>query len=99
MSNVLGEVPDHVQAALDASCAALIALRTASVEMAGGGDRLLVPRESERQAMELVRDAIRELRRVIGEHTGSPLALGFVRPDEAFSPAAPDDQLRSRRIA
>jgi hypothetical protein len=91
--------PDKVQAALDASCAALLALQDASDGLARGGEDLRSPEESERQAIELVHDAIHELRRLIGVQTGSPLALGFVRaePDDKSEPA--DGQPRSLRIA
>lgn len=91
--------PDKVQAALDASCAALLALQDASDDLARGGEDLRSPRESERQAIELVHDAIRELRRLVGAHTGSPLALGFVRAEADERSESPDGQPRSLRIA
>lgn len=91
--------PDKVQAALDASCAALLALQDASDDLARGGEDLRSPQESERQAIELVHDAIRELRRLAGAHTRSPLVLGFVCAESEEISESPDSQPRSLRIA
>jgi hypothetical protein len=91
---------DHLQAALDATCAALLALQKASGELDGVGDGSTRPQQAEREAIEYVRLAIRELRRLIGEQTGSPLALGFVRGmDVEAAELSGDNQPNSRRIA
>lgn len=90
--------PDQIQAALDASCAALLALQGASEDLAHGSESLRRPQESERQAIELVKEAIRELRRLSGV-TGSPLALGFVRGESGDDPDPPIGQPMSLRIA
>lgn len=89
---------DHLTAALEATCAALLALQNASGELAVGGDQLRAPQEAELRAIEHVRAAIRELRRLIGQRTGSPLALGFVR-GEPSEDDPPGDQSSSLRMA
>jgi hypothetical protein len=89
--------PDQVQAALDASCAALLALQDAQGDLEGAGDEYGRPRESAGQAIENVKDAIGELRRLIGVRAGSPLALGFAigdRGDELAGSAAQPSSLR-----
>lgn len=102
MSDSGGTVDEahHLLAALDATCAALLALQNASCELEGVGHGSGRPQEAEREAIEHVRVAIRELRRLIGARTGSPLALGFVRGVGGEDPDAPTDgQSSSRRIA
>jgi len=89
----------RVQAALDASCAALLALQDASDDLASGGEHLRHSHELERQAIAHVQAAIRDLRRLIGVHTGSPLALGFVQPAPQNHSEPVDGQTRSLRIA
>jgi hypothetical protein len=92
---------DHVQAALDASCAALLALESAAFEIRRAGGELEGSQAAELQAIELVRSAIFELRRSVGTAAVSPLAYGFVRARAASDPSGDDDeaQTSSFRIA
>lgn len=90
------EAADHIQAAIDATCAALLALQDASRELERAGNHPDHVGEAERRATELMHGMIRELRRLIGLHTGSPLALGFVRPGSTASAASPGMVSRTR---
>jgi hypothetical protein len=72
--------PDRVQAALDASCAALLALEQARDAMSSADGDLARSMQAELEAMELVRAAIRDLRRATPLGPPSALALGFVQP-------------------
>lgn len=90
---------DELQAALDAACAALLALQEASGRLAGAGEDLRSSKQAELEATELVRAAIRDLRRQLGERTGSPLALGFVRAQPDPDPDSPEDRPSSLRTA
>jgi hypothetical protein len=90
---------EDVQAALNASCAALLALQGASDTLAGAGEGFRRSHEAEQEAMELVRQAIGELRRQIGQHTASSLALGFVRGQSAGNVESPEGRPSSLRIA
>jgi hypothetical protein len=94
-----GVYPGQVQAALDASCAALLALRDASGDLADAGDEFGLPRESARQAIESVKEAIGELRRLIGVRAGSPLALGFAIADRGDELPGNGGQPNSLRMA
>jgi hypothetical protein len=76
---------DHVQAALDASCAALLALESAAMEIEQAGASLSQTQSVELEAMELVRSAILELRRSVGSAAVNPLAYGFVRERESHA--------------
>jgi hypothetical protein len=77
-----GSRTDHLQAALDASCAALIALERAQDELDDADPELVSSRLAEADAIEHVRIAIRELRRQTVRGPLNPLALGFVAPPE-----------------
>ena len=92
---------EHVQAALDASCAALLALESAALEIEEAGPDLGESQAAELKAMELVRSAIVELRRSVGSAAVSPLAYGFVRERASFAPSNPESpaQTTSFRIA
>jgi len=78
---------DQVQTALDASCAALLALEQAHGAMCEADAELERSKQAEVQAMELVRVAISDLRRFARSSAPSALALGFVQPQGEPSPA------------
>jgi hypothetical protein len=82
--------PDRVQVALDASCAALLALEQARDAMSAAGSELGRSLAAELQAMELVRAAISDLRRATRLAGPSPLALGFVTPAPDEPATEPD---------
>jgi uncharacterized membrane protein len=95
-----GHAREHVQAALDASCAALLALESAAIEIRDAGPELEQSQEAELKAMQLVRSAIIELRRSVGSEAVSPLAYGFASERTRSEPATPDQpQTSSFRIA
>jgi hypothetical protein len=77
---------DRLQDALGASCAALLALEHARNAMSGGAPELERSIEAELQAIELVRSAISDLRRITRTSTPSALAYGFVQPGEEGEP-------------
>ena len=70
---------DRVQVALDASCAALLALEQAREAMGAAEIELEWSMKAELEAIELVRAAIRDLRRATPRGPESALALGFVQ--------------------
>jgi hypothetical protein len=70
-----------VQVALDASCAALLALEQARDAMSSAGGAFDRSIKAELEAMELVRAAIRYLRGATPLGAQNALALGFVQPD------------------
>ncbi len=74
---------DHLRAALSSSCAALLALEDASGELADIGPGSIHPRDNERRAIELVREAIQEIKGLVGDSATTPLAFGFVCADDA----------------
>ena len=81
---------DHLQAALDASCAALLALEQAHDELDSADLGRSSSQRAEERAIEQVRIAIRELRRQTQRGPINPLALGFVHdePDASRHPTS-----------
>ncbi len=75
------QIPDHIQAALDASCAALLALEQAHDQLDSADLSSSTSQRAEERAIEQVRIAIRELRRQTARGPISPLALGFVNDE------------------
>ena len=71
--------PQHLQAALDASCAALHALESAREHTSVLSIDLGRAQANEAKAIELVRTVIDDLRSCEGASAGSPLAQGFAQ--------------------
>lgn len=90
-------VLDHVEAALEASCGALITLQRIDADLA---DRI-GPNDIQRhvaRAVQSLRGAIEELRRAHGTGANA-LALGFVLEGERRASAADSAQSKPRRTA
>jgi hypothetical protein len=76
-------IPDHVEAALEASCGALRALEFSRAEMAAVGRELLTARDDTAHAIDLLRHAIGELRALANADRPESAALGFVLAGES----------------
>ena len=97
----LRSTDDHIQAALDASCAALLAIQSGRDAVLAAEAGLQRAEAARSQAIALVRTAISELRVIRGDRP-SPLAYGFAfAQGRALSeaPAAAGAQTTSLRTA
>ncbi len=91
----------HLESALEASCATLVALQASALAMPDGGLESGAVRAQLARAIESVREAISELRAVHDVET-SMLAFGFVLGADSPRPIARHRgprQLRPRRTA
>ncbi len=72
-------IPDHLKAALEASCGALVAMEVARAHLSRAKTDLRPITSETEQAIELVKNVISELHALRGRPRG-PLSLGFVIP-------------------